>query len=458
MSNQDPALGLIVRTNAHCRIKGQQWADIPTLVWPEGIDEDVSDWFRTLVVDYGVATSSAEEYANILRPFLRFCRQRKRTWQSVDDEFLIIWREQMRRGKKIGIPRVNHSLKTIFAFYRWAEENKRIRFQVGIYTQADLPAALEHVTFPISAKQQYSKGRQGRVYGRWTTPLTLSNPSQSGGKRHTPAEHEIRNLHKVAIEKQHGVRDTLIFSWAEEAGLRRAEIIQLSKHDMPTNYQLADLIERDEPWLISVKRKGGVTKPFNTHLDLILRTLDFIEFERRDIVDHCHGSIVGYCEPDEIFLSGTTGAALHLDTVTAISRKTFNQAGVRNSSIHRLRARFAVRTIETLVDAIFDRETVEPTSIWVETILFKASKQMGHSNPRSLRPYLTYVLNRRIQTADATKAEKLASRLRELERHEATLVRRLQRFPNFERAARHLAAGRESKAAIVLRGIADELE
>lgn len=457
MSKRDPTLGLIVRTTTHCRIKGQPWADIPTLVWPEGIDEDVSDWFRALVVDHGVATSSAEEYANLIRPFLRFCRQRKRTWQSVDDEFLIIWREHMRRGQSIGITRVNHSLKTIFAFYRWAEENKRVRFQVGIYTPADLPSALEHFTFPISAKQQYSKGRHGRVYGRWTTPLTLSNPSQSEGKRHTPSEHEIRNLHEVAIEKQHGVRDTLIFSWAEEAGLRRSEIIQLSKSDMPTCFQLAELSERDEPWLISVTRKGGVTKLINAHLELIVRTLSFIEFERRDTVEHCLSSIVGYREPDEIFLSGTTGLIMHLDTVTKIAGKTFKEAGVPNSSLHRLRARFAVRTIETLVDAIFDGETIVPASSWIETILVKAAEQMGHSSPRSLRPYLTYVLNRRIQTADATKAEKLASRLRELERHEATLVRRLHSYPDFQRAARHLAAGQDSEAADIMRNIADEI-
>lgn len=363
----------------------------------------------------------------------------------------------MRRAKKIGISRVNHSLKTIFAFYRWAEENKRIRFQVGIYTQADLPAALEHVTFPISAKQRYSKGRHGSVYGSWTTPLTLSNPSQSKGKRHTPTENEIRNLHGATIEMQYGVRNTLIFSWAEEAGLRRSEIIQLSKSRMPTGHQLADLVERDEPWLISVTRKGGMTKSFNAPLDLILRTLDFIEFERREIIENCLESIVGYREPDEIFLSGTTGTALHLDTVTAISRRKFSQAGVRNSSIHRLRARFAVRTIETLVEAIFDGETVVPASSWVETILVKAAEQMGHSSPRSLRPYLTYVLNRRTQTADASKAEKLASRLRELERHEATLVRRLRRYPELERAARRLAAGRDLEAAILLRRIADEV-
>lgn len=87
-ANSVLAKGLIIDTNTSCQIHGRSWAGIPTLVWPEGIDKAASDWLRELVVSHGVATRSAREYAKILRPFLRFCRQRSRAWQSVDDEFL----------------------------------------------------------------------------------------------------------------------------------------------------------------------------------------------------------------------------------------------------------------------------------------------------------------------------------------------------------------------------------
>ncbi|MBX3488606.1 site-specific integrase [Parvibaculum sp.] len=457
MAEPDPSLGLIVRTNASCKIKGQSWADVPTLVWPDGIDEAASDWFRTVVVDYGVAASSAREYAKVIRPFLRFCRQRGRTWQSVDDEFLIAWREHLRRAQRVSIGRVNMSLKTIFAFYRWAEENRRIRFQVGIYAEDELPAQMAHVVFPISAKRGYTKGRLGRVYGSWTTPLTLSEPSQSAHVRHTPTEEEIRDLHEVAVERLHGERDSLMFSWAEEAGPRRAEFMRVGKSHMPTSDQLADLIERDEPWTVVVERKGGRSKPLHVPPDLLIRTLDYIQFGRRDIVSHCLKTFVGYREPDEIFLSSTTGMPLHLDSVTSIGRQTFRKAGVARASIHRLRARYAVRTIETLVDAIFDDGMVGSESSWIETILVKAAEMMGHSSSTSLRPYLTYVLNRRIRISDAAKAEKLATRLRQLELHENTLVRRLEHHKVLQKAARHLKAGRTAEASAILREIADQL-
>jgi integrase len=458
MPESDPTLGLIVATNPICQIKGQSWASIPTLVWPDGIDETASDWFRALVVDYGVAASSTWEYANILRPFLRFCRTRKRTWRSVDDEFLILWREHLRRVQGVSITRVNASLKTIFAFYRWAEESKRLRFQVGIYGEGELPEALACVAFPISAKRSYSKGRTGRVYGSWTTPLTLSDPNRGGHVRHTPTEHEIRELHKVAVERVQGERDSLMLSWAEEVGPRRAEFMQLCKSHMPTSEKLAELIERDEPWLITIKRKGGKSKPLNVLPDLIIRTLDFIAFGRREIVNHCLATIVGYCESDEIFLSSRTGMPLHLDSVTSIGRRIFKKAGVACANIHRLRARYAVRTIEALVDAIFDGGTVGTESNWVETILVKASEQMGHSSPQSLRPYLNYVLNRRIQVADGTNVQKLASRLRQLRLQEGTLLRRLHRQHDLQRAAKHLQAGRQTEAAAVLREIVDQLD
>ncbi len=247
-------------------------------------------------------------------------------------------------------------------------------------------------------------------------------------------------------------RDSLLFSWAEEAGPRTAEIIRVGKSHMPTTDQLADIIDRDEPWNIVVKRKGGASKPLSASLDLIVRTLDFIHFERRDIVEHCLKTIIGYREPDEVFLFCTTGTALHPDSVTSVGHRAFRQPGIENANIHRLRARYAVRTIETLIDAVFHGDKVGPASSWIETILIKTAEVMGHTNPQSLRPYLTYVLNRRIQMADATKAEKLDVRLRQLRLHEGTLLWRLE----LQKVASLLQAGRDSEAALVLRKVADE--
>lgn len=449
--------GVIVGTDSSCRINDQDWEDIPTLIWSDGIDEAASDWLRTLVVEYGVAVSSAREYAKIIRPFLRFCRERKRNWQSVDDNFLIVWREYLHRSLKVKDNRVRTSLKTVFAFFRWAEETKRIRFCVGIYTADEIPPALRDVKFPISAKRSFTKGRHGRVYGSWTTTLSLSSQKVTSPVRHTPTEEQIRDLHESTVERLQGERDSLMLSWAEETGARRAEILRVGKSHMPTSDTVADLIEKDEPYIIHITRKGGKTKPLNVPIDLIIRTQDFIEFNRLKIVDDCRKRLVGYCEPDEVFISSTTGLRLHPDSVTSIGRQEFRRAGIKNANIHRLRARFAVRVVETLVDALFDGQSIGPESSWIETILVKAAEIMGHADPRSLRPYLTYVLNRRLKTADASKAERLSTKLRQLRLYEGTLVRRLSQQQGLHSIAVHLQAGRNSEAAAELRRLADEL-
>ncbi len=458
MAEHDLSQGLIIATGASCRLKGQSWSGIPTLLWDDGIDEAASDWFRALVVERGVAVSSVREYAKTLRPYLRFCRQRGRPWKTADDDFIIMWREHLRRGLGVSAGRVNASIKTIFAFYQWAEESKIIRFQVGIYTPDELPTSLVSTSFPISAKRSFSKSRHGRVYGAWSTPLTVSEPRRGSHVRHTPTDDEIRELHELTVERTFGERDSLMLSWVEEAGPRRFEFLQICKSHMPTSDQLVDLIERDEPWVIVLTRKGGKASSINVLPDLLIRTMDFIDNGRRAIVENCHSRIVGYREPDEIFLSSTTGQVLHPDSVTSIGRKNFQKAGIDRASIHRLRARFAVRTIETLLDAVFDGEEIGPQSSWIETILIKAAESMGHASPQSLRPYLTYVLNRRIQAADSTKAERLASRLRQLTHHEGTMVRRMASYADLHRAANHIKGGRADQAADELRRIADSLD
>jgi integrase len=271
--------------------------------------------------------------------------------------------------------------------------------------------------------------------------------------RHTPTESEIRALHEAAVVRVHGVRDSLILSWAEEVGPRRAEIMQLRKSHLPSTEKLGDLIDLDERWPIFVNRKGGGSKPIFVLPDLIIRTLDYIEFERSEVVNRCNYGIVGYREPDEIFLSGRSGMPLHLDSVTSIGRKIFSKAHVGNSSLHRLRARHAVRVIETMVDAIFGEVPIGAESSWVETILTKAAEEMGHTRPQSLKPYLTYVLNRKIQTSDEAKAARLASRLRHFDIQEGIAKRRLEHQAEVHRLSVLISEGRNGEAIDLLRSL-----
>jgi len=438
-------------------INGRSYPGIPTLVWPDGIDEIASDWLRDLVVRRGLAISSAEEYAKIIRPFLRFCRHKKKAWNTVDDGFLLTWRKELQNSKKADIARINSSINTIFSLYRWAEEENRIRFHVGIYSEDELPAGLRDHQFSITAQKNFRKTRNGLVLGAWSSTLTLAGANQGSRLRNTPNEEEIRRLHGVVVEGALGERNSLLLSWAEEVGTRRAEMLQVRKSDMPTAQQLAEVLENNEKWRVDLRRKGGATKPVYVPPDLIIRTIDFIDFERSEIVCRLREKNAHYVEPDEVFLSSTTGLVLHPDSVTSLAGLAFAQSGIENANIHRLRARKLVVVIETLVEALFDDKLIGANSNWIETILTMASEAMGHMSPNSLRPYLNFVLKRRISTADSFRIADLETRRRQLRAHVSTLERRLSRNAAFQNVLLRIEDGETATAASLLRQLADEL-
>ena len=124
----------------------------------------------------------------------------------------------------------------------------------------------------------------------------------------------------------------------------------------------------------------------------------------------------------QVFLA-ERGGALKPDSVTSLGKKAFKKAGVRNSNVHRFRAKFLLATIEALIDAMdIDPERVLPGSDMAETILVKAVEVMGHSSVASLRPYLNYALNRRVQNSQAFKVRNLEAKVRQLSHREAEVL------------------------------------
>ena len=426
---------------------------MPALLWADGIDEDASDFLRHSMVVLGSAASSAYELAKLLRPFLRFCRSRGRHWRSVDDGLLVIWREHLRRSSGVSAARVNASLGAAFSFLRWAEETGRSRFQVGIYEAVDTPDEIR--SFPVSAKRVTAgKGSRRRSSG-WTTPLLVRT---SGARpRHTPTECETQSLHQRATATRHGERNSLMLSWAEETGARRGDLGRLLTSHMPTLDEVADLIDLNGAHEIVIVRKGGVEKALSADPHLILRTIDHIANERRAVVKAMRGK-PGYVEPAEIFLSESTGLPLHLDSITSLTRAFFREAGVKRASLHRLRAKKCVEVVEALVEALLDDKPGTTTNpAFAETILVKAAEMMGHASTESLRPYLTYVMSRRLRTSEAVRGLSAATQARQRLLHADAVAGRLADLPQLADAARLIRRGDAAGAAALLSAVVDRL-
>lgn len=449
--------GIIVTSDQICMVKGRGREGIPTLIWPDGIDEVASDWFRYLIVVTDLAASTVHEYANLLRPFLRFCRREERDWRTVDDDFLIRWRDRL-IVERVSTSRVNDSIQRVFTFYCWAEREGILRHHVGIYPDHELGPEWIGRKFPLTAVRISSKYGYGRSYLSWRSTIKARRGEQSSPMRGTPTEQQIQKLHGVVMGRGQAERNSLILSWAERTGARRAEILQVRVSQLPSLEVLAELIGRDEQWTIEVKRKGGRTKRMYVPHRLIRMSHEYVIYERSEVVSRCRREIKGYREPDHLFLSSKTGKVMHPDSVSAMGRKVFRKAGIEDANIHRLRARFAVRTIETLVDALFENKTIGAESNWSETILIKAAEMMGHAHPSSLKPYLNYVLNRRIQTSDAMARSNVQSETQQAKLQLDTTVRRLALASELGDAAEDIRGGDKASAAATLRRVADALE
>ena len=397
----------LVLTDQEFAFGGAAYPGTPTILFADGIHEASGDWLRHLVISDAMAVTSALQYAKTLRPYLVFCRKRRRAWESADDLWLLEWRNQLVVERNVTKQHANYSLGIIFHFYLFCEEHRLLKYRVRCYESSALPLPMRDVRFPLSATRVYA-GRN-KAAG-WITPLLFRNVESSIGKRGTPTEEELEAAHRQALKGRNPARDTLLMRLAEDTGGRRAEILQIKARDIPSIDDVDDLAEREDAWWpLEVVRKGGRPEILRAQPDTLYAIHAYLRV-RTSLVEFMIRTRPGYVEPESLFLSSTTGAPLTLDAVTALVKKFFRWTGVELVNIHRIRAKFAVDTVETILDSFLDQGVeFAPGSNWFETVLQQAAIRMGHKNPSSLRHYLTVALERRVRVSQAA-AQKLKSK------------------------------------------------
>lgn len=445
----------VIATDQTCKIDGRIYS-LPTIILNGKIEVEASDWLRNLVLTNAIETSTASQYAKVMRAFLRHCHRKKRDWFNVDDQFLISWRDG-RRGR-VDDAQVVSDLNIVFQFYVWAELTNVLSYHVGIYETGNLPAGFTRHDFPISARRKKSAKVGGRT--GWASTLAFRVSKSVEGRRHTPNDHQVRSVHEELLKATQGERDSLIAAWAEEAGPRRSEILQLRRSDVPSDEELGALIANEENAEISIARRKRRSKaPVRANPFLLIATKNWIDGGRQKIVEECRAKIKGYRNPDEIFISSTTGKVLAADSVTKIMGAAFKRAGVKNASLHRLRAKAIVQELESYVDAFLDLNIViEPSSQWAETILVKVAEMAGHAQPWSLRPYLNYVLHRRLSLTEADRKKRQGEVTRDLERRAAAAKMQLAKSEAVMTAIDLFRKGRRDAAADMLRRLHEPVE
>lgn len=379
-----------------CRINGIERPQIGIL-----LDEHlepvpaVTDFLTSCAVAEAQRPRSVREYGRVLRMFFEFLMMIKISWRLVNDEILIRWRDMMDNGKRIAKGQqcsknrvgdrdvatlnahtTNHRLGIVFSYYVFAHKNGLVsRDMVGVPQYG--------VRYRITAKA----GRNGQ----WHWKYLLRNPPHPA--LIIPTKDEIDELHQLFSEvfsESGSSRNRLIADWMEYAGLRGLEVSSIPIELIPDAETIDTFVEREKvyhldfsPKRLGVETKGNKSRVIDVDPYLLKLTRAYIEYERREIVDHArkraHKKGHVYRDPGIVFLGLTTGNRLSEKTI----QNEFNAAVKKKEGMklkpHSLRKKFAMQIVTDIYMALLNKANGEVRKVDIPTILAYAREQLGHS-------------------------------------------------------------------------------
>jgi site-specific recombinase XerD len=413
---------ILLFTDQTCDINGRIQTDLPLLLDRERkVVHAVSDWFRYQAVVLNYPSSTLRSYAEIMRSFWNYLSDNNINWREVDDAALIRWRnhQEIDIGNKKGT--INQRLSTVFGFYCWAQTRGYVNDIV-----ADPNALNQSVPPKISTAVKPIGSRSG-IHPKFTMRSPLLYKTTRQPSVHTPTADEATRLHATlatASGPSVAERNTLMLSWAEEAGLRRKEFAALTIDQIPGWTEIDSLIENDSYKDVElIVTKGGRPRIVQVVPDLLLRTRNYIEDERAKCVQRFmrkYGAAYQPCA--SIFVSEKTGGALTLRSITNLFRSAFKKSKVEGSG-HRMRARYLTNLVQYYYEEALSKE-----GRWIslDIVLLKAAEAAGHLHPESLRPYLNLIRKRSLTSKQTGRGRYLEQRLLSVERHLSSKASRLE--------------------------------
>jgi hypothetical protein len=353
----------------------------------------------------------------IMRDWFQHLHRRGRNWTTVDNGLLEDWRGFQETvysrngvGHKIGPKRIQTKLNFVFHFYRVMKEER--------YAKAAPPW---NITQRLSQNQKKKDSKKKKEPG---PEVRYSTIPQSVRSRPTPSDEQTQTVLDQIISGANP--DVAATHWMEArwmyiCGLRACGVFSVTTSKLeaaledegihvPVNdagrRSLASVKEnwdaRDEivAALHRLKHTGReevfvlVTEKYDKErlvgvpIDFFIENLNFIWEHRAAIVELKLRTTPGYIEPDDMWLSWQTGAALKRGSISWAIHRAFKFTATPGSP-HRLRARYC----ETVVlDELRRQRALYGVNWEPQSVLFLAAQRMGHANLESLRPYLRRLL------------------------------------------------------------------
>lgn len=221
------------------------------------------------------------------------------------------------RDKKQGnlAATVNQKLVAIVAFYWWAQSAGLCKYVIG---WNDFNR--KNLSYRITVHKPPANARGSQQY---KIPFLLT--TTSSGRVKIPSREQIRGLRSAMsastmsargsaarVREQLDIRNQLMISWMIEGALRRRELVNLRLSCLPD-------VSASQTGMVDVLVQHGTKYKKNRTIEvrkkLIEDTLDFIEYERSDLLKTVKR------DPDTIFCSTTGDGKLSRQTITNLLQK-----------------------------------------------------------------------------------------------------------------------------------------
>ena len=211
---------------------------------------------------------------------------------DVTDRLLCKYRDELKNSGDLEAKTINYRISSVCAFYWYAENTGLCRGVIGSNEM------LSGRVFRIVV----NRPRQGNSVN-YEIPFLLGTVQQA--RKRIPSADEIAALKDGIADKtlesglplaeEINVRNQLMLRWMAEAGLRRLEVVSLPVNAIPTKFLPNTMV------MVTLTKGTKFKKVRDVEVEssLIQETLDYIEFERPEIVRKCHA---GH-DPGVVFVS-----------------------------------------------------------------------------------------------------------------------------------------------------------
>lgn len=431
-------------TSENCIIEGRPCADIPIIIVPGNtVDADTSDYLRQQVIENTWKPKTSRTHAEAILHCMKYAYSIRRPFLMMRDTDLRKW---INAQRKSGVSEnvITQRVAAVYRFFRWAEANGRTYGAVDLHGR-DALAAPRITSDVVETKRKGSKNKRIKYQAK-VSPKSVPDELQP-----TPTHDDVTAL---LVEGVHsfgeavGERNSLLIRWAAHSGVRRFEWGALQVEQLPSLKKVVQARTlRNSLEIKLVITKNSRQRVISVLPDLVEDTWEYIEGERKAIVERFMVKRPEEPPPKEIFLSKKTGRALVDKAITNIYTKLFFRAGVEGHG-HRLRATHLAYLFEATLDAEEARlvSLGRPRSeVDHELVLRIVADQAGQKSVHSLRPYLTLARKRRRNRAEVEEAVTLEQKIAS-DRAEVAVVEAKIALKNAElEALRHEIADLENR-------------